>query len=541
MARSRLPIGLFALLAILAATAWLIRPWFHGVVMLFYAYPAVTEAIVLGVLGLVAFVTVASSGQLEWLARTLFDSGGNGDIRVDVGAVDRRAATSAAVLGLTILVVVAPLVLGGAFAQEHVAHNLAVQDVDSLPEIDDDRPRVLPKSVARQYAENSLQYPRYRLTEADIAMRDGSPAWAFGLAPDGGINNLLLVGKGAAFVDMTTQSKRVEIAEFDQRVGFGFGLAGGEGIVSKYRWRLLKEEFLVRYTDPVMLDHEDGLYMAVPYVSYEHHVRLLPFPTMYTTPHWGGVALVAPDGSTTHLSPAEARQHPVLQGQRLFPFELAKYYVEAQRYQHGILNKWFVHEDELEVAPVPGAENEQPFLAVTERGIQYFVAAEPYGDAQGIYQIWMFDARRGTAERYQLPVDSALMGPRRAADFVRKANDRTDWDRFSPAEPVPAVINETLYWQVRVVPSDSSGIAFTAFVDAESGDVYTFSTDERIREFLAGSVAEDRTDEPETSEAAIVITIRDANGEVVNTVTVERGQSVEIAYQNATGNASTTG
>jgi hypothetical protein len=227
--------------------------------------------------------------------------------------------------------------------------------------------------------------------------------------------------------------------------------------------------------------------MAVPYTSYEHHVRLLPIPSVYTTPEWGGVALVGPDGSTEHLSAEAAREHPVLDGQRLYPFELARYQVNAQRYQRGLLNKWFVHEDELEVAPVPGEGNDQPFLAVTEdQGLQYFVAAEPFGEAQGIYQMWMFDARTGEVRRHQVPVDSALLGPRRAADYVRQANDRTDWDRFSPSEPIPAVVNGTLYWQVRVVPADSSGVAFTSFVNAESGNVYSYATDGPVRAFLAG-------------------------------------------------------
>jgi hypothetical protein len=334
----------------------------------------------------------------------------------------------------------------------------------------------------------------------------------------------------------------VDIVEENPDVGFGYGLGRGEGLISEYRWKLLKEKFWVRYGDPTMVEHEGSVYMAVPYKSYDHHVRFTPLPSVYATPKWGGVALVAPDGTVSHLSPDEARRNPVLADQRLYPFDLARYYVESMRYKNGIVNKWFVHEDELEVAPVPGEDNDQPFLVLTEAaGIQYFVAAEPYGDAQGIYQLWMFDGRTGNVERYQLPTDSALMGPRKAANYVRKANDRTDWDRFTPSEPVPAVIDETLYWQVRVVPSDSSGIAYTAFVDADSGDVYTFDDDEDIRAFLGGDVSPDRqTTETTDGGSAVVIKIRDANGNVVNTVEVTEGQSIEIEYRNETATNETS-
>ncbi|NHN60189.1 MULTISPECIES: ABC transporter permease [Halorussus] len=525
-----------AVLAAMFVVAWLVRPWLHGPLAAAYTYPAIIEALaILAVGGYLSLRLLAPDrSALEAFVAAMSESG-QAELTFS-GVPARRQLLGVAVGVLTVLLAVGVGVLGGAYAQEHVSQTLSVEETQGLPGVDATRPRVLPRSVARQYAENSLQYPRYRLAEGDIAIRNGTPVWSFGLAPDGGVNSLLLTGQGASFVDMTTQRKRVDVVEETPTVGFGYGLGRGGGVVSQYRWKLLKGQFWVQYGDPMMVEHDGDVYIAVPYKEYDHHVRLTPLPVVYATPEWGGVALVAPDGEISHLSPDEARNDPVLADQRLYPFDLARYYVESMRYRNGIVNKWFVHEDELEVAPVPGEGNDQPFLVLTEdRGIQYFVAAEPYGDAQGIFQLWTFDGRTGEAGRYRLPSDSSLMGPRKAANYVRKANDRTDWDRFTPSEPVPAVIDETLYWQVRVVPSDSSGIAYTAFVDADSGDVYTFDTDEDVRAFLGGDLASDRQDrEPTDDGSVVVITIRDANGDVVNTVEVTEGQSIEIAYGNET-------
>lgn len=536
---SRVRGGLVALGLLLILTAlWLVRPWFHGLVMFVYVNPAVVEGVVVAVLGVaLAARLLAADTTAVWNAgRALQREDGREAGRQLRAASARRLVLAAVVVVAALGLLVAIPVLGNAYAQVQVADTLSVEETDALPGINADQPRILPASVARQYAENSLQYPRYRLREGDIALRDGTPYWSFGLAPDGGVNTFVLVGKGASFVDMTTQRKRVDVVESEPQVGFGYGLTSGRGVVSEYRWRLQKERFFATYEDPIMVEHEEDVYMAVPYVTYDYHVRWTPLPVVYTTPKWGGVALVAPDGETSHLSPSEARDHPALAGQRLVPFDLSRYYVESFRYQNGVLNKWFVHEDELELAPVPGEGNDQPFLVVTEQGLQYFVAAEPYGEAQGIYQFWMFDARTGETRRYQLPVDSALMGPRRAADFVRKANARTDWDRFSPSEPVPAVVNGTLYWQVRVVPRDSSGIAATAFVDADSGDVFTFQTDQRIRAFLAGDVDVGGNVSQPGEDTSFVIVVRDENGDVVNRVEVTRGQTIEIQ---AAGNETT--
>ncbi|MFB6186354.1 MAG: hypothetical protein ABEI86_05735, partial [Halobacteriaceae archaeon] len=445
---------------------WFLRPWFHGFVMVVYTTPAVIEVIIAWVIGIGIFRRVTSSEERQLLKRLLFDQRDDSTRQRQLFAFLFSRPTATFVLLAALLLGTAPLILAGPYSQVHIANNLAVESTSELPEINATQPRVLPKSVAQEYASNSLQFPRYQLAAGDIALRNGRPTWTFGLAPDGTINNFLLTGKGAVFVDMTTQQKRVNVVQDDPRVSFGLGLFQGKGVISTYRWHLIKNKFFATYKDPITIEHNNRIYMAVPYRTYGFHWRWTPPPMPYTTPEWGGVALIHPDGKTVHLDPEAARNNPVLEEQRLFPFDLARHYVQAQRYQRGILNKWFIHEDELELAPIPGEKNRQPFLAVTkQQGLQYFVAAEPYGNAQGIYQIWLFDGRTGNIRKFQLPVESALTGPRQAADFVRKSNSQTDWDRFEPSEPVPAVLNGTLFWQVRVVPSDSSGIAYTAFVN----------------------------------------------------------------------------
>lgn len=530
----RLRVAYVGTIAVLvAAVLWLVRPLLHGPLLFLYANPAVLEAILVVVVGTLVASRLAGGGILGAMLEEA-RSTGEVDPTVAWQASTRPLVLVAAVLVVGVLFVALPT-LGNAFAQEHVSTTLAVDDVDELPEADADRPRILPRRVARQYAANSLQYPRYQLAVGDVAIRNGTPTWSFGLAPDGGVNELVLTGKGGAFVDMTTTAKRVSVVEEDPTVGFGLGLGGDGPIVSEYRWRLAKGKFAVTYEDAYVVDHEGDVYIAVPYVRYDHHVRFAPLPVVYATPEWGGTALVAPDGSIEFLTPEEARSHPALADQRLFPFDLARYYVESMRYGNGVVNKWFVHEDELEVAPVPGDGNEQPFFAMTEEGMRYFVAAEPYGEAHGIYQIWSFDGRTGDANRLRLPIDSALMGPARAADFVRKANDRTDWDRFNPSEPVPVVVDGRLHWQVRVVPNDASGVAYTAFIDASSGDVYTTSSDDGIRTFLrTGQLTEGEPDRPSVDGQNIVVRVVGEDGTVVDSVTVGEGQRIEIEYENAT-------
>jgi len=139
---------------------------------------------------------------------------------------------------------------------------------------------------------------------------------------------------------------------------------------------------------------------------------------------------------------------------------------------------------------VPGQQNEQPFLVVTKEadgpGMKWFIACEPFGEAHGIYNTFLIDARTGEFQFNEQPKAEALIGPVKACDYVRKSNPIVDWDRMIPVEPIPAVSGGKLYWEVRIIPDDGSGVAYTAFVDSETSDVTELHTDKAIVEFIAG-------------------------------------------------------
>ncbi len=488
---------------IIAAAIWFFRPLFHWLFFsLGYASPQLPEAAAIG--AAILIVTKAAVSRLPMKKRTRY-----GD------------SIYLIVLALVAAIFFTILVLGGVYPQVHVSQTLDVNEIDSVAEVNPDRPRILPMSVAEQYASNSLQYPRYQITAGDVSIVNGTPYWSYVLAPDGFINYFRLKGRGAILVDMTTEDKKTKIEEDRLTV------APGQGILDNIGWRLLKERYWVNYEDPIAIPHDGEVYIAVPYIEYSHHFRP---PSIYAVPRWGGIALVSPDGSIEYLSPEEAAKNEVLKGHRLYPFDLSRYYVNSFRYQHGIVNKWFYHRDELEVASVPGEGNDQPFTVMTEDGTKYFVAVEPYGNAQGIYQIWTFDARTGNVERYTIPVENALMGPNKAAQYVRKENPVVDWDRMSPSEPLPTVVNETFYWQVRIVPNDSSGVSYTAFVNAETSEVHEFEDDTGVKRFLRSTPlpTSKTTGEVTVGNRSVMTILIKENGTVVDRVEISQGQKIEI-------------
>lgn len=504
-------------------------PWWHGLFYgMLYKSPGVLQWLIVG--GLIALAGVAWGGY-----------------RMSDGNSDSGTGPTVLVVGGAAIAIIGFLFVGwfvgGIYAQEHMSHQVQgeVENVETLPEVDNDNPRALPEAVARNYAQNSLQTPRYHLAGGDITVINGTPHWSYSLAPDGGYNSWRIKQDGAVYVNMTTQDKDVDVARGQFKYGQGMA------VFDDYLWQLKRNDYNHDYREPFVVKHEGELYMAVPYVDYNHHFRALPVPQVYSTPEFGGVKIISQDGTIEDLSPQEARNDPRLEGQNFYPYDLARFKVNSMRYKHGALNKWFTHKDQLQLAHVPGQGNNQPFTVMTEEnGITYFLAAEPWGEqTHGVYQVWTVDARTGEMERVTYGMDESLLGPAKATRFVRQEHPNYQWvsqgegssGNIETSEPLPVVVEGTLYWQVFVVPTDSAGVAQVSYVNAETGAVTSVQTNGQIKAFLQGrtvdgvDVGANQNNTDSTSGASLVITVEYPDGST-KTITVPEGSTVSVRHAN---------
>ena len=504
---------------ILGGLGYFFRPWIHPMALSFYANPFLIQSALIGVL---------AGGFIFWRKKKKMTSKVEEEGEKDEVDDWKKVRIDGRMVNVASMVFFGLLITGSvantAFTNVSMAEDVEQEmtKIDSLPDIDNENPRIMPKTVANEYAENSLQEPRHKLAPSDIAIdENGTPYWSHPLQPDGGINSFVIKQKGAAFVDMTTSDSDISYNEQEMDVGIGMQ------VFDNINWALRKEKFWVNYEDHFVLENEGENYIATPFIEYDFRFR---FPIVYTVPEWGGVALTDNEGNTEYVDSEDVEDHSVLGNQRSYPFDLAREYVSSMEYREGIINKWFFHENQLEVAPVPGFNNDQPFMILTEDNPELFVATEPYGEASGLFEIWTIDAVTGEYEVYRLDDNQGLIGANRAVNFVRQANSRVNWaDRdsdtgFSPIEPLPVIVDDKLYWQVRVVPLDSAGIAFTSFVDADSSNVYTAQTDQEIVDFLGGEEINQTANLNQTQSGNqtgnIEISIIE-DGEVVDTVTTQ--------------------
>jgi len=464
----------------------LTNPWWQPIVMGFYLNPVFFESVFLSIVVSCVIVLILKKKEV----------------------IDKAGG----IVALFFLFLFFLLIFSAVFALFtsnyyacRLSRELDIEYITQLPEMDENFVRVTPMKVGDRWASDACQYPRHTPAfPSDISMLDGKPHWNYLLVPDGAVNVYNIKPVGAIFIDMTTIDKNTRIVERELEIAPQLELKDG------LRWRIFRDEkYFITCERVLVFVHNDTVYQTVPYIEYDFHFE---FPVFYTVPKWGGVFLIDEDGNIDDLSPQQARESPILEGQKLFPEQLVLTYINSERFwkakqgsfMDAIYNVWFDHVDELEITDVSGQGNQQPFLMNTENGLKWIVSVEPFGVAHGIYRIYLLDARTGLIERMNFSSDE--IGPVRACNYVRQAHPDADWDLFQVIEPIPVTPNGKLFWETRVVPREGSGIAYVAFVDPITGRVVECETDEEISTFLSGVYVEDK-EQNETMITGIVFDI----------------------------------
>ena len=407
------------------------------------------------------------------------------------------------------------------------------EHVETFPAVNEDNPRIAPRAVSDVQTRGSVSYRQYRLGESDIArMEDGRLAWSYSVQPDDFRNKLYENQQGVLMSDMTRMENREMKAVDDHEFETGEGMWLHRGS----DWNLKKTDYWAQYRDdPIEFTHNGTPYLAYPKTGHEWHLTPIP----HTTPTWEGVALIHPDGTIEHLSPQEARDSEILEGQRLYPLYNTEREMKSLGYREGIINQMGVigsHENEVEIASMPsGSHNSQPFVIDLEgERMSYVTALEPYGeDTRGLDEVWFADSRTGEYTYFGTGGDT-LRGPERAMGIVRSSDTRTGWgDDFQVIEPVPVTIDGELWWHSKVVPTDNTDISRNVFVNAHTAEAVELHDTESVKDFMAGKDVEEVQEvekEPaeEEEDVAYYVVIIGEDGNELDRIPIEPGQEVNI-------------
>jgi len=437
------------------------RPWFHDFAMYFYKNPVVLELIAI------------------WLVLYFLFSEKPKKKRRGISENELAVETFQSIRGILLGILLIFFLMGGVMFSQYIVflelpNTLNYNEIQTLPESTQNL-RLMPIDTAYRYARDSLQLAQYKLGTQNIVNLNGSLSWVFPLVPDGALLQLLLKNKGIVVVDATVQEKNTEIVEKELEIGEQMQ------VFDNLYWNLFKKKYFVDVEDPYYIHKNGEIYTIVPAIGYEYKSY---YGLLYALPKFEGLYVVDSSGKIEFWSPEKAKNSELLKGNRIFPETLSRLYIESYAFKKGLINYLFIHEDQIKVQDLENYK--QPFLLDTEDGLKWFISTEPYGESHGVFKIFLIDARTGKIDKLSLSLENTLTGPVKAADFVRKNNPRVDWTRFRFAEPLPFFKNGILYWKIIVLPTDAAGIAYQAFVNAETNEVIELETEEQIKDFIKG-------------------------------------------------------
>ena len=438
---------------ILAVGCWFAGPFFHGLLIGFFANFSFWVLVLLGII-LVVF---------------LFSRG------------YRRPALIAT--GAWIALLFFFLIFGGALEQVRFYDSLEAESIPEIPETEG--VRFLPLEVAARAAQNRANEPRVALGDFEPLEREpGEPlGYVAPRVPNGGFNVFTYEQQGVSVVN-----GEGEVETLREPFRYGEGMS----ITDNINWKLIQERFWVSLTDPYYSVDGEEVLMLVPYLKYR-----LSFPV--TIPYWAGTFVVHPDGEIEDLTRDEIVADERFADERLYPGELARRAAESLAYQNGIWNAWVTRRDVPQIPDIDNTDNEMPYLLPSGEGPVWFTALEPYGPSNATYTMLYTDAHTGEYSVHKRPLDSALLGPNRSFGFVTNAYPDFQWYRpdagggtgsIISLEPRPVVRPEggenVLYWMLSVTTRDSPGVNLTAFVDSRDGSVTGLRSYEEVLAFARG-------------------------------------------------------
>lgn len=454
MARRDMARGGVVLLALALGAAYLVRPIFHGLVMLFYKSPLVWLPSALILAAAAAWLVYASSGKREIAAMVR-------GRRLQPGRVIRAALVAAGVAFLGGAIANLPLTARSIY--EHTAYS----EIGGLP--DGGVVRLLPKEVAVQIASSGFNSPTEHLTDFHIVRTGNGLAWTAFQTPDGIVRTFAKKTRGMITLDASSTERRVTSTDAELQT------APRILVTDNLTWRLLKRHYLIDLTDPAaVLDREGKPVILVPYLKYRG--------LLVRRPVLGGVFVVHPSGRIEDLSPAEARGRPeIARSGRLFPEQLARRIHDAYAYKRGIWNRFVTHEEQTQITDT-GA-NRQPYLLdFGARGAKWVTVAEPWGRAFAVNSIFLTDTVTGATEIWRVPRGQSLSGNRRAVQTVRSvsipgvvfaAEDAEDASggKFKVIEPRPVFAGGRLVYLLSIIPESGNSVSKSVIVDAARNKV----------------------------------------------------------------------
>jgi len=462
------------------------------------AVALIVIAIILWVTSLASqgFMGIASAVCEGWSSMAWVERGAAilltaGFILLVLGAIVRRLGGSAALAALGVILLIAGIV-AYVFAYAAVASDSPskIEVVRLRKPLDMLTTRLIPLHTAYAYATSMLQTPTHTIYEDETYVyydREGNIVFNWIIEPEGFWNEISREPLGVVLVNGSIYPPKVLIIKHKMVWGLHRLILTPFYVDTLWREIKLRVGPAVRVLMSCNAEVvRNGVpYILIPIASWEVGATTsVPVPL--------GFAVVAPNGSIRVVSFKQALHNPLFRGVPLVPEVVAREWVMIYRYYTGFWNVVLYH-NTFTIRNV--GSNPQPYLMIGPHHHLYWVfVAEPPGTTYAARYIMYVNASDPNPHILIYKLPKPVIGISRVASFIKQKHPRYDWSQFTIEEPMPVILNGTLYWKAVVTTKDGRGLISIDFINASSGRVIsiepngTITMKEVLKYVLTGSM-----------------------------------------------------
>ncbi len=363
-----------------------------------------------------------------------------------------------------------------------------IQIIELGTAIDTQTSRLVPLHTAYAYAISMLQTPTHTIYEGETYIyydQKGNIVYNWIIEPEGFWNQISREPLGAVFVNGSVFPPEVHVVEQDMVWGLHKIILNPLFADNLWRELKLRVGMGVRVLADCNIEvYRNGtLYVIVPLVSWRTTMTAsVPVPV--------GYAVVYPDGRIDVVSTEEAKNNPLFRGVPLVPDVIAREWVEIYRYYTGFWSVVLYH-NTYTIRDV--GRNPQPYLMIDDEGHLYWVfIAEPPGETTSAKYIFYVNASNTNPHIMMYELPNPVIGISRIESLVKQAHPTYDWGEFEIAEPMPLIINSTLYWKVTVITKDGRGLVSVDLINTATNEVLNIKpngtlTATQVMSYLTGT------------------------------------------------------
>ena len=333
--------------------------------------------------------------------------------------------------------------------------------------------RIIPLETAGAYAESLLQIPTHfiNFNTSYLYYANDTVIFCMIVEPEGFWNSLRWNAKGIILVNGSNYPPKVTFIDQNLYWSFNrkrFKLLYFDSLKRQLKIRALPYRPLFENAIEVCIDRH--VYILVPIIRWERGLS-------YSYPVLHSYAVIDEDGEIELVKPNRLSENRVthfvfyVYKAPIVPEIVARQWVELLRWSVGYLNVILYHKTFV-IRDI--GLNAQPYLVYDDNGHLYWLfVVEPSGKSYAVKYIIYVDAESIEPRILLYEPTEQWIGASKLFSYIQKAHPTYDWDKFRLAEPIPIIVNDTLYWKITIITSDARGVVSIDLVNAKTGVVYS--------------------------------------------------------------------